>query len=218
VFVHGERFAKAIETAEVSVDAWHRANATYLDPSTADEFELGYSTFFLNRTNRSGILTARPIGGLDQTGNWKIDARFNRPNLAERVRMLYSFRRSVEIYELDALEFMEKIETSGQDTFVYVDPPYIQQGDDLYMHAFDGDAHAALSIALGHSELPWVLTYDAHKRISEDLYALHRCAKFDISHTAQKQHIGSEFVLFSKHLNIPDLQVTPNRAALLLDA
>lgn len=218
VFEEGEALARAVETADVTVDTWHAAHELYMDPKIVEGFELGFATFFLNRTNRSGILDARPIGGLEQTGNWKIDARFNRANLAERIRMLYSFRRSVKLYNLDALKFLEVIEPEGKDAFVYVDPPYIQQGDDLYMHAFDAEAHSALSLRLSMTTLPWVLTYDTHKRISDELYASHRCATFDISHTAQNQHVGSEYVLFSEALVVPDLQVTPNRTALLLAA
>jgi len=213
VFQEGERFARAIESAEVTLETWRSAQETYLDPETADSFDLGMATFFLNRTNRSGILTAGPIGGLEQTGNWKIDARFNKESLAARVRLLYSFRRSVSLYELDALDFLEEIEPLQTEALVYVDPPYIQQGDDLYMHAFDMDAHRQLSKQLTETSLPWVLTYDVDKKISDELYNEHRLATFDISHTAHVQHVGSEYVVFSPKLKLPDMQVTARAAA-----
>lgn len=213
VFEEGERFARAIESAEVTIDTWKAARETYLHPDKASGFDLGMATFFLNRTNRSGILTAGPIGGLDQTGNWKIDARYNHEHLAARVRLLYSLRRSVKLYELDALDFLEQIEPLGSDALVYVDPPYIQQGDDLYMHAFDLEAHKQLSTTLSETKLPWVLTYDVHKKISEELYHEHRLATFEISHTAQIQHVGSEYVVFSPQLSLPDMQITSRAEA-----
>ena len=48
-------------------------------------YELGFAAFYLNRTNRSGILNAGVIGGKKQDGKWEMDARFNRDNLASRI-------------------------------------------------------------------------------------------------------------------------------------
>lgn len=215
VFTDTERFAKAIESADVTVDKWHTCRETYAAGEAADRFDLGFATFFLNRANRSGILEARPIGGLEQTGPWKIDARFNRIALAERVRALGQFEHAVTIYQKDALDFLKDLEPLGPDAFVYVDPPYIEEGERLYLHAF-GRSHGTLAEYLATTSLPWVLTYDVHKDIRQSLYTELRCAIFEISHTAQKQHVGSEYMVFSEGLLVPDLQVTPNRAGRFL--
>lgn len=215
VFRENERFARAIESADVSLSTWHDCRETYAAGESSERFNLGFATFFLNRANRSGILEARPIGGLEQTGSWKIDARFNKSGLAQRVRALGRFSSAVSISQKDALEFLRDIEHFGSDAFVYVDPPYIEEGERLYLHAF-GSSHGALADYLSSTTLPWVLTYDVHKDIRQSLYTEQRCAIFEISHTAQKQHVGSEYMVFSRDIQIPDLQVTPNRTGRFL--
>lgn len=215
VFQDTERFATAIESAEVSLQKWHEWRAIYRAGDQSNQFALGFATFFLNRTNRSGILEARPIGGLEQDGVWKIDARFNREGLASRVRALGKFSAAVTVSQQDALDFLVSLEHLADDAFVYVDPPYIEEGERLYLHAF-GDSHGALAEYLEATDLPWVLTYDVHKNIRQALYTDSRCAIFEISHTAQKQHVGSEYMMFSESLAVPDLQVTPNRAGRFL--
>jgi DNA adenine methylase len=208
VFNQTKRFAHLVEEAEVSLDAWHSAREIYLNPKRRSDIELGFATFFLNRCNRSGILTARPIGGLQQTGQWKIDARFNRVDLAERIRFVGSYRRRVQLTELDAREFLTTLTPHKREVLVYVDPPYLSQGDDLYLDKLSAEDHRHLAAQLKRSPLKWFLTYDTDDRVTDDLYVDLRCAEFDIKHTAQVNHIGSEFVVFADNLEVPeDLQV-----------
>ena len=213
IFTNSAEFIKLIEQTPIDVEHWYQAREVYLSPALYNDLELGFATFFLNRTNRSGILLARPIGGLEQTGQWKIDARFNRENLSSRVRYLSTFSERVTVTEGDALDFLREIEQFGEDVFTYIDPPYLTQGDYLYLDAFDSDAHLALSNLLKDMETPWVLTYDADKRINESLYIGERCAQFGISHTAQVQHVGSEYVVFGSSLVLPDMQITARSQA-----
>lgn len=207
VFDHTEPFARLIEHATVDIDRWHEARQVFETPSAHDDMQLGYSTFFLNRCNRSGILTARPIGGLDQTGKWKIDARFNRAELAARVRLLGQYRRRVQVTQMDGRKFLEDIEPLGSKVFAYVDPPYIVQGEDLYLDSLSYDDHRLLADHLRGCSTPWMLTYDVSERITEDLYSRLRMARFDIAHTAQRQHIGSEVVVFSPLLDVSSIQL-----------
>lgn len=208
VFNQTKRFARLVENAEVSLDAWHAARDIYLNPKRYNDIDLGFATFFLNRCNRSGILTARPIGGLEQTGQWKIDARFNRADLIARINYIGSYRRRVQLTELDAREFLTTLSPHRKEVLVYVDPPYLGQGDDLYLDKLCADDHRELAAQLRKSPLKWFLTYDADDRVTDELYVDLRCAEFDIKHTAQVNHIGSEFVVFSDNLEVPeDLQV-----------
>lgn len=209
VFDDGSALADLVRTEPVSVDAWHRHRATYADPGSATDLELGFATFFLNRCNRSGILTARPIGGLDQTGNWLIDARFNREDLSERIEYLSNFRHRVTVTQLDAVDFLADLEPAADDLLAYVDPPYLGQGEQLYLDKLTFNDHRDLARQLLHSQLQWFMTYDCDDRITDELYPNLRCAQFDISHTAQVQHVGSELAIFSDNLIVRGLGLLP---------
>ena len=207
VFYDTERFAQKVERAVITLDNWEQARRVFQNPFEQDDLELGFATFFLNRCNRSGILTARPIGGINQSGKWKMDARFNRTDLAERVRRLGQYRRRVEVSQLDGLEFMRTLQPLGKDAFAYVDPPYIVQGENLYLDSLSYDDHRLLAAELRTSPTPWMLTYDVSERVTEDLYSGLRMARFDIAHTAQRQHIGSEIVVFSANIDVNSIQL-----------
>lgn len=207
VFTETEALARMVEDASVNIDAWHRWRSVFEAPGTSSTLELGYATFFLNRCNRSGILSARPIGGLDQTGRWKIDARFNAKELASRIRLLGAYRKRVRITELDARDFLRLLEDEDASTFAYVDPPYIVQGADLYLDGLTGEDHRELAELLRVSRLRWMLTYDVHDSITDEFYTGLRAARFSIAHTAQLQHVGSEYVVFSDNLAVPHLNL-----------
>lgn len=202
-----DRFAERIVAQDATISEWEKARLTYLTPTNQEPFELGYATFLLNRWNRSGILDARPIGGLKQTGAWKIDARFNRANLAERVRFLGQYKNRIRISQLDGRKFLTQLEGAAPNTLVYVDPPYLKQGEDLYFDALTYEDHQELAKQLRASSMRWFLTYDVDARITDALYPDLRCASFRIAHTAQKQHVGVEYAVFSDSLSVPDLEL-----------
>jgi len=213
IFTDSEAFATRIEAEQPSLDGWHEQRAIYDDPAGRDDFQLGYATFFLNRCNRSGILTARPIGGLQQDGPWKIDARFNRVDLAARIRYLGNFRHRVTVSQLDATEFIAVLGDRSDEILAYVDPPYLTQGDQLYLDRLTREDHATLASCLLSSPLRWFMTYDCDARITDELYPGLRCAIFDIKHTAQVQHVGSEYAVYSENLRVPGLGLLPNDLA-----
>lgn len=213
LFSSTEDFAQLILGANLSIDEWHRMRDIYSNPTQYDDVELGFATFYLNRTNRSGILRARPIGGLEQTGNWKIDARFNPADLADKVRYVGEYRNRVTTSELDARDFLAKMEGDSADVLVYVDPPYLVQGERLYLDGLSYDDHKELAARLRAANFPWFMTYDADERIPQDLYAGLRCASFDIAHTAATQHIGSEYAVFAAGVTIPDLEIIRGNTA-----
>lgn len=205
LFTQTDALVEAIWEANVDLGTWHGAKEIYDAPETADDLALGLSTFFLNRTNHSGILTARPIGGLEQTGRWKIDARFNKEDLIKRIQVLGAYRNRVEVSELDARVFIGQVEESDPEAFLYVDPPYIGKGKDLYLNSLAQEDHLELATQLVQSSLRWVLSYDVNDSVAEDLYAGLDVAQFGISHFANKQHIGQELFVFGPNLATPNL-------------
>jgi DNA adenine methylase len=55
------------------------------------------------------------------------------------------------------------------------------------------------------------LTYDARDEIPKSLYKDSRIAEFDIAHTAQVQHVGLEYAVFSPNLVVPGLGLVGGR-------
>lgn len=203
VFEMSNEFASMIRHADVTIEAWRRESAIYSTPLGKNDLELGFATFFLNRCNRSGILRARPIGGFEQAGKWKIDARFNREALAQRIEFLGKYREKVSLTQQDGRDHIRSLAELGHDVIAYVDPPYLVQGDRLYMDSLSSSDHQELSSVLSETPIKWFLTYDAEARITEDLYSRHRCMQFEISHSAQVRHLGVEYALFSDSLSVP---------------
>ncbi|MBQ0977567.1 DNA adenine methylase [Micromonospora sp. M61] len=205
-----DEIIERIQSEDVSLDAWHRHRDVYLNPADKSDLDLGFSTFFLNRCNRSGILTARPIGGLDQSGKWKIDARFNRAELAARIRKIGSLPGSISVSEKPALDFLAAVSRRVKPVLLYVDPPYLVKGEELYMSSHSWSDHEKLAEALSKSRHPWILTYDVDDRV-RSLYPSNRCLRYSISHTAQTQKVGREFMLFSRGLRVDDVSVASSR-------
>lgn len=204
VFNDTDRLVAGIESTPLDLPTWYRQRETYLDDN-AEPFARGFATFFLNRTNRSGILGARPIGGLEQTGTWKLDARFNKPDLITRIRRIASFRDCVRITQLDGRAFLTALDADPLTTFFYVDPPYLKQGEDLYLANMTYRDHVALASTLQRLGSPWVLTYDRDERVPDELYQGLPCATFNVSHTAAKQHIGNEYMIVPPHVAVDSL-------------
>lgn len=214
VFDQTKRFLDRIDSVEISVAEWHRQRETYLD-DRAESFNRGFAAFYLNRTNRSGILGARPIGGLEQDGNWKLDARFRKSDLKARIEFLSGLGHRVSVTCVEAQDFLRLLD--DQETFFYVDPPYLKQGEDLYLANMTFKDHLALARTLNAIRSPWVLTYDHDPRIPDELYPNHACAEFSISHTAAKQHVGSEYLVVPNHVRVDSLDGFGPRPGVWLD-
>jgi DNA adenine methylase len=192
-----DRFASEIMSTPIDMPTWYACRAL-VEAASAPSFELGFSTFFLNRTSRSGIVMgAGPIGGYDQRGNWKIDARFNREALAERIHWLGSVRDRIKITQEDALTFLarSKARLDLERTLFFVDPPYVTAGGRLYFNAMNEGKHIALSDVLQSGALPhWVLTYDDHPLI-RDLYSRQTISDLSVSYSLQNKRKEREVVI-----------------------
>lgn len=199
-----DALVQRIETAPVDMAEWHRQREVYLHPQDFDDLSLGFATFFLNRTNRSGIIKgAGVIGGLDQTGNYKIDCRFNRPDLVKRIRRIAKYRSRIHLYRSDALNFIDDMdEALPTRSFLCIDPPYFNKGSSLYTSFYNPADHLAVSQAVLGFDRPWVLTYDNTPEISH-LYKARRQFSFDVNYSVQTKRIGTELLVASKGLKLP---------------
>lgn len=199
-----EYLIERILGVELSVAEWKSQREIYRAADAQRLRELGFATFYLNRTNRSGVLNGGPIGGLDQAGNYKIDARFNRKGLVERVRILALYADRITATSRDGADVIREY-AEKQDTFIYADPPYFEKAGSLYLNAFELKDHAALAEVLNDvSNSNWLLTYDNVPQVGE-LYAARRRRTFELNYSAHRVTRATETVVLSDSLpDVPD--------------
>lgn len=200
-----EAFISLMNETPVTVDEWHRQREIQSRPGKASRLKMGFSAFFLNRTNRSGIIkNAGVIGGLNQDGPYKIDCRFNKKNLAQRIRRIAKYKGRIHLYRLDALDFLDYVEAElPEDTFCYVDPPYFNKGASLYTSFYEADDHTSVAERILRLPQPWIITYDEADQIKR-LYKQRRQFRFSLQYSVQKKRLGAELLIASRGLRIPD--------------
>lgn len=194
-----------VEETPITVVEWRKQREVYKAGDLSNPLQLGFSTFFLNRTNRSGIIgTAGVIGGLAQEGTYKIDCRFNREELTRRIKRIRKYRSRIHLTRDDALEFLKRgADNFPKRTFFAIDPPYFAKGSALYTSFYSPNDHADVADAILALPRPWVLTYDAADEIS-NLYRDRSQFLFDIKYSLQTKRIGTELLIASDGLLIPE--------------
>lgn len=192
-----------IENTSVSIDEWYKQKDIINNTDKYNLLTIGFSTFFLNRTNRSGILKGGVIGGKKQDGEWKLDARYNKNDLISRIQKIYTEKNRIELYNFDAIEFINKVVTKlPENSLTYLDPPYYVKGKGLYINHYDHQDHIEVSKVVQHDiKTPWIVSYDNTPEI-RDMYKT-QFLMYGINYSAQDRYKGSEAMFFSKELKIP---------------
>lgn len=209
-----EALCKAIHDVEVTMEEWHRQKAILSDPANHSPLEIGFSTFFLNRTNRSGIIWGGVIGGKNQDGPWKLNARFNKDDLINRIERIALYRSRIRLYNLDAAELIKTVlPTLPSKTLIYLDPPYYVKGRGLYENHYLHEDHISIAkLVKKHITHHWIVSYDNAPEIIE-MYKGCPTITYGINYTAQSRYKGSEAMFFSKGLVIPDVKNPANLKA-----
>jgi DNA adenine methylase len=202
-----ERFIDKIFSVPLNIEEWHRQNAICQSPNGHDGFDVGFAAFFMNRCNRSGIITgAGPIGGLEQAGKWKMGVRFNRETLATRISFLSRLRGRIRLSCYDAIEFLRTRLPRGnrrEEVFVYLDPPYVNKGQQLYLNAYQQGDHAHLMRYLSaQRSLSWVVSYDDTELV-RNLYTQHQVLSLPIRYSLQAKRTTSELIIAPHRLALP---------------
>ncbi|MCM0019244.1 MAG: DNA adenine methylase [Tagaea sp.] len=203
VLDHTEDFVKKMEATPITLREWRRQRKILRD-NEADPLTLGFAAFFLNRTNRSGIIkNAGVIGGLDQVGDYKIDCRFNKEELARRIRRVRKYRSRIHLYKKDAIKFINYVENKlPTTTFLCIDPPYFHKGSSLYTSFYKRRDHEQVADRILRLGSPWILTYDHCDEIHA-LYVARRQFQYSLNYSAQDKRVGTELLIASKGLRIP---------------
>ena len=190
ILTETDRFITDIRNVELTMDEWNRQRQE-IDNCNRYSYELGFATFYLNRTNRSGIIKGGVIGGIEQTGNWRMDARFNREILIERISKIAKRKKHIHLYNKD------------DNAFVYFDPPYFGKGKQLYLNFFSYDDHVRIERMIDNQvNCDWVITYDDVQEIA-DIYQNHVLKRFDLNYSAAVKRKASEIIIFKRQDMIP---------------
>ncbi len=200
-------FLELLRDTPLTVDEWCRQRDAYLTSSKRCFLKAGFATFYLNRCNRSGIISnGGPIGGKQQNGKWKIDARFNREGLRDRIERIAFYRKRIQPSNLDAIEFLDthvRRRNPMDRVFAYLDPPYFAKGSQLYLDYYEAADHAILAKYLkAPLTFPWALTYDNAAAIRR-LYDDNRRFTFDLVYSARERRTGKELFIVDPRLKVP---------------
>jgi DNA adenine methylase len=200
---HTEEFLRLVTDTEVNMDTWNQQRTILKNPEDFNQIERGFATFFLNRTNRSGILKGGVIGGKEQLGVWKLDERFNKKNLIERILKLELHKEKIHIYNEDASSIIQRCEQFlPQNSLIYLDPPYYVKGQGLYRNFYVHDDHVAIKDALTKCNYKWVVSYDDNPEI-KNIYSGYRQELYSLVYSAQNKKVGSEVMIYSDNSIVP---------------
>lgn len=200
-----ETLCQMIFDTPVSMETWRKQKEIQQNKEEEDYTLLGFSTFFLNRTNRSGILNAGVIGGNNQMGNYKIDARMNKENLIHRIQRIANYSERINLYNEDAVKLIQQLDQSLPDNSIYYfDPPYYVKGKGLYLNYYiDKDHEDIANVVRNIRNHKWIVSYDNVPFIN-NLYSGFKQQEFELNYYAGTVSKGKEVMIFSDNINIPE--------------
>ena len=172
VLNRSNELVKKINKTPVTIDEWKKQRAISRKNDISKPLSLGFSTLYLNRCNRSGILSANPIGGINQDGDYKIDARFNKEGLIAKIEAISKLSSLIEIRNSSCENLLAgfKRRNDTSNLLVYLDPPYFQKGPSLYLNHYSAKDHEKLARIILGCDFNWIMSYDCHEDIKQ-LYA-----------------------------------------------
>jgi DNA adenine methylase len=212
-----DNICRLIYDTPVKIDTWLTEKEIQAHPEHHSQLDLGFSTFFLNRTNRSGIISGGVIGGRNQDGHWKLDARYNKEALISRIERISRFSDKITLYNRDAADFIaEVLPRLPLESIVYLDPPYYTKGSDLYEDHYIHDDHITISNLVRQISQKWIVSYDDTPEIKQ-MYQGYRMLPYKLSYSAAERYIGSEIMCFSDDIVIPVVENPVKVKAIRID-
>lgn len=207
-----ELLCERIKNAELTIEEWKKQRYIHRNTDEYSVLDVGFSAFYLNRVNRSGILTGGVIGGVEQNGKWKIDARFTKENLIKRIQIIADYKDRINLYNEDAVHLIKRLSKSlPKKTLYYLDPPYYDKGKELYVNHYKHEDHVDIAnIVFKLRDKYWIVSYDDVDPIRR-LYDRFRQHQYSLNYSAAKSKKGSEVLVFSDLLVIPDIENPTNR-------
>lgn len=205
VLAETDEFCRRIEDAELTVDEWRIHRETIKQPKQHPTMDVGFSFFYLNRCNRSGIANGGLIGGLRQDHpQWNMNARFNKAELIRRVESIGRKKRYIKLKNWQADRFMlQYVHKLPDNSLIYCDPPYYHKADRLYMNYYKPADHETVSRIVQHNlSHRWIVSYDNCPEIGA-LYHGQKSFAYTLQYNAASARKGSEVFFFSPRVKLP---------------
>ena len=204
--IETDRFIDKIQNTPITINEWKKQKAIYkgFRDFHGYSFDLAYAAFFLNRTNRSGIISGGPIGGLNQSSIYHIDCRFNVPALVKKIRAISSHANQIHLYSEDGVNFIKNILPmyDRERLFTYFDPPYYDQGQFLYKNGLTDSYHSCLANVIQNLiHYKWITTYDNVQRV-RDLYEASRRYIYTLHYTVNRKRHEQELLFTNQYTEI----------------
>lgn len=204
ILTETDRFINDINNVHLNISEWEHQHTIYVTQQKKYSYELGFATFYLNRTNRSGIIKGGVIGGREQSGKWTMDVRFHQEHLADRIREIANRKAQIRIYNKDINSFLLNYAPRySKNALIYFDPPYYEKGRELYMNFLQHKDHVRIKSQIERLEgADWVITYDDCPEILE-LYHDHICKRMSWNYSAATKRFVDEIIIFQNSKMIP---------------
>lgn len=201
-----DRFLEQVSRVPLTIDEWKKQRSICFGNNKKYSFELGFATFYMNRTNRSGIIKAGVIGGMEQSGLWKLDARFNREDLIFRIKKIAENKLKIHLYNKDIKSFLENyVPKYEENAFIYFDPPYFNKGKQLYLNFFNYNDHIRIEKLIGDTvNCDWIITYDDEPEI-EKIYEKYCIKRIELNYSVAKKRKAKELIIFESSSSVPDI-------------
>lgn len=207
-----ESFLKIVNDTPVTMEEWYKQKAILEDHQNHSHLEHGFATFFLNRTNRSGILKGGVIGGKAQAGEYTLDARFNKEKLMKRIECIGNYKNRIHVYNEDASELLKRVDQILPDnSLIYLDPPYYVKGQGLYRNFYTHNDHILIRETLDNVKTKWIVSYDDCLEIKK-IYTGYQQDSYVLNYSAYHKVKGSEVMIYG-----PDIKAvtSPNQQLVL---
>lgn len=199
-----DAFCNLIDSTPITLDEWKKQRNTYISNSDLISLKLGFATFYLNRTNVSGVIKGGIIGGQEQTGTYKMDARFNKRNLIKKIMKIAEYRDQIVLLNEDGKKLLQPQRLRKfYKSFINLDPPYVKKGTQLYKNAFSEKDHRDLCKLISECNRKWIVTYDICTLVAE-LYKKYRSSYLDVTYSIQISKKAQEYIFFSDNLQLPN--------------
>lgn len=196
VINHPDEFIKKMMDTSITIEEREIQKKVYKD-ANASQIDDGFATFFLNRVNFSGIITGGPIGGFKQDGTYKLDCRFNKDRIKNKIKEISSLKDRIELYNYDAGELITfHLQERLHECFFNIDPPYVVKGYQLYTNYFKDEDHRNFKekVEKHLSESVWIVTYDNCELVT-DIYNGYHMVEYEILHNAGRSTKGKEIAI-----------------------